>query len=141
MISDKMKEIIDSVITPYSNKLNEAASEDQIEVFEKDNSVSLPSAFKEWLLYSDGGDLILPAGVQFYGVEHKPLIDVNYNDRPDDSYIVIGELSMGDPILCNNGDETISIYNHDAGRIEDDEVYGDFYLFLSDLPNILGVEE
>lgn len=40
----------------------------------------LPSKFKEWLLFSDGGECFLPAGIQLYGVAHKPLIDVNDND-------------------------------------------------------------
>ena len=47
----------------------------------------------------------MPAGVQLYGVSHKPLIDVNDNDRPDDSYIVIGALASGDPILCERKGE------------------------------------
>lgn len=117
------------------------ASEEQIANFEKTNNVTLPQRFRDWLQYTDGGEFFLPAGVQFYGVAHKPLIDVNDNDRLDDSYIVIGALSTGDPILCKKTDETISIYNHEAGRIESDEVYGDFLIFLKDLGNILGIGE
>ena len=63
----------------------EAATEEQISEFEKKNKLTLSSKFKEWLLFSDGGECFLPAGVQFYGVAHKPLIDVNDNNRPDDS--------------------------------------------------------
>ena len=44
--------------------------------------------------------MFLPAGVQFYGVAHKPVIDINEGDRPDDSYIIIGALSTRDLILC-----------------------------------------
>lgn len=35
-----------------------------------------------------------------YGVAHKPLIDIEDNDRPDDNYTVIGALASGDSILC-----------------------------------------
>ena len=117
------------------------ATEEQIVNFEKTNKISLPSKYKEWLQYTDGGEFFLPAGVQFYGVAHKPLIDVNDNDRPNNSFIVIGALASGDPILCNVNNESISIYNHDAGIIEDDEKYDDFLLFLNDLPNLLGIGE
>lgn len=47
----------------------------------------------------------MPAGVQFYGIEHKPIIDVNSADCPDDKHIVIGALSTGDPILCERDGE------------------------------------
>ena len=55
----------------------------------------------------------MPAGVQFYGVTHKPLINVDCNDRPDDPYVVIGALDTGDPILFKKGSEQISIYNQE----------------------------
>lgn len=83
----------------------------------------------------------MPAGVQFYGVSRKPLIDVNDNNTPDDSYIVIGALASGDPVLCERKGERISIYNREADRIESDETYPDFFSFLSDLYNLLGIGE
>ena len=90
-------------------------------------------------MFSDGGDCFLPAGVQFYGISHKPIINISDDDRPNDKYIVIGALSTGDPVLCEKEGETISIYNHEAGVIEDDEIYDDFYAFLKDLPDLLGI--
>ncbi|WP_369347150.1 SMI1/KNR4 family protein [Amylolactobacillus amylophilus] len=68
--------------------------------FEKENNVVLPSKYKEWLQLSDGGEFFLPAGIQLYGIEHKPVINVNDNSRPNDDYIVIGALASGDPIIC-----------------------------------------
>ena len=56
-----------------------------------------------------------------------------------DNYIVIGALATGDPILCKKKGEQISIYNHEAGRIEEDEIYQNFYAFLSDLYELLGI--
>ena len=76
-----------------------------------------------------------------YGVSHKPLIDVNDNDRPDDSYVVIGALSTGDPILFKQDSEQISIYNHGDGIIEADETYADYTAFLIDLYDLLGIGE
>lgn len=118
----------------------EGVTDDQIAKFEKDYTCVLPLEFREWLQNSDGGDLFLPAGIQLYGIEHKPIIDIQDSRRPDDNYIVIGALSNGDPILCENNGNRIAIYNMEAGRIEDDEIYDDFYAFLEDLPDILGIE-
>lgn len=116
-----------------------AATEAQIGEFENKQSCSLPIHYKKWLLHSDGGECYLPGGVQFYGVAHKPIIDVNDNDRPSDDYIVIGALSSGDPILYKKNSEQISIYNHEAEVIEDDETYTDFFAFLDNLDKILGI--
>lgn len=116
------------------------ATRAEIDDFEMNNRVKLSSQYTEWLLFSDGGDLFLPAGVQFYGVSHKPLIDLQDPAKPVGDYIVIGALSNGDPILCEQSEDTISIYNLEGGRIEEDETFSDFFFFLSELPLILGVE-
>ena len=120
-------------------KFKEGATEDQIITFEEVHLLHLPTKYTEWLQYSDGGEFFLPAGVQFYGVAHKPVIDIDDDSRPSDSYIVIGALASGDPILCEKESEQISIYNQEAGRIESDETYPDFIAFLKDLPNMLGI--
>ena len=69
----------------------------------------------------------------------KPVIDVNNNDRPSNEYMVIGALASGDPILCEKAGEKIAVYNQEAGRIEDDEIYDDFIAFLNDLYDLLGI--
>lgn len=139
MISDELKAIIEQLKALGRMDFFEGKTEEQIAQFEKEYDVSLPSKYKEWLTYSDGGECFLPAGVQFYGIAHKPIINVNDGDRPNEKYIVIGALSTGDPILCEKDSEAISIYNHEAGVIEEDEVYEDFYAFLRDLPDLLGI--
>lgn len=146
MVSEELKAIIDTLENQglqTESKMNflEAVTEEQIAEFEKKNNLSFPQKFREWLLFSDGGECFLPAGVQFYGIAHKPLIDVDDNSRPDDSYVVIGALSEGDPVLIKKDAETVAIYNQGAGRIEEDEVYDDFFAFLNDLYNILGMGE
>lgn len=139
MIPEELKEIVEQLNEQGKMEYLEAATEDQIAEFEKENEIKLPDKYIKWLLFSDGGELFLPGGIQLYGVAHKPTIDVNDNDRPDDGHIVIGALSMGDPILFQKDSEQISIYNHEAGTIESDETYPDFIAFLKDLYDLLGI--
>ena len=141
MISEELQIIVDRLKEQGKMRFLDAAEADQIAQFEKKYDIQLPSKYKEWLLFSDGGDFFLPAGVQIYGVTHNPIIDVTNDDRPDDNYIVIGAMSFGDPILCEKDGEKIFIYNLEAGCIEDDEVYEDFTAFLKDLYNLLGIGE
>ncbi len=118
----------------------EAATTEDIANYENLHGVKLPSCYKEWLLITDGGECYPPAGLQLYGVAHKPLIDVDDEDRPDEDYVVIGALSTGDPIIFKRGEEGVAIYNHESGVIEEDESYEDFFAFLDDLSGILGLE-
>lgn len=139
MISEELQTIIDTISAQGEMYFLDSATEDQIADYEKKFDIKLPIKYKEWLLFSDGGECFLPAGVQFYGIAHKPIIDIEDNDRPDDSYIVIGALASGDPIVFKKTEERISIYNHADGRIEDDETYVDFYAFLKDMYDMLGI--
>lgn len=109
MISEEFKAIADKFKKQGKMIFPNATTIEKILEFEKENDVTLPSKHKEWLLFSDGGELFLPAGVQLYGIEHKPLIDVNDNSRPSDNYVVIGGLSSGDPILFKKNSEKIAI--------------------------------
>ena len=137
--NNELNAIIEKLLSQGKMKFVPKATEMLIRAFEVRNGVNLPVKYKEWLLFSDGGEFFLPAGVQMYGVAHKPLIDVNYDDKPSDNYIVIGALASGDPILCEKNGERISIYNHEAGRIEDDETFTDFFDFLIKLADTLGI--
>lgn len=139
MISDELKQIVDKFNEQGKMIFSPETSTEKIAEFEKEKKVKLPSKFKEWLQFSDGGEFFLPAGLQLYGVEHKPIIDVDDNDRPNEDYVVIGALATGDPILCEKAGEKIAIYNHESDRIEDDEIYPDFIAFLNDLYDLLGI--
>ena len=140
MIPEELKEIIGNLKAQGKMSFLESATEKQISEFEENNGLTLPEKYKNWLLFSDGGEFFLPAGIQMYGIAHKPLIDLLDEDKPDEKYVVIGVMASGDPILCEKAGEKISIYNHEAERIEDDEVYVDFYSFLKDLDNMLGIK-
>ena len=137
MISEELRKIIDTISMQGEMNFLGAATEEQIASFEKEYDIKLPTKYREWLLFSDGGELFLPAGVQLYGVEHKPIIDIEDNDRPDDSYIVIGALATGDPIVFKKTEEKISIYNREEDKIEDEETYENFYAFLKDTYDML----
>lgn len=138
-MNDELKIIIENLNHQGKMSFLEAASEELISAFEKNHEITFPTQYREWLLFSDGGECFLPAGVQFYGVAHKPLINVNETDRPNDNYIVIGTLASGDPIVFKKGEDTIAIYNHAGNCIEDDEIYENFYAFLNDLYDMLGI--
>lgn len=139
MISDKLQSLVEQLKQQGKMNFVDGSTEEQIEEFEKRNNLKLPLKYREWLLFSDGGEFFLPAGVQMYGVAHKPIINVSEDDRPSENYVVIGALASGDPILCEKSGERISIYNHEAGIIESDEIYEDFFAFLIDLYEILGI--
>lgn len=141
MISDELKDIIKQLQKKGKMVFLEGATDEQITKFEKDHEFALPEKYKEWLYHSDGGELFLPAGVQFYGVAHKPVISANEDDRPNDDYIVIGALASGDPVLCEKSGEKISIYDHETGSIDDELIYNDFFALLNDLYDLLGIGE
>lgn len=140
MVNTELTNIVKMIDSKGRMLILPPATGAEIDDFELKNGVRLPVQYKEWLLFSDGGDLFLPAGVQFYGVGHKPLIDLQDPTKPVGDYIVIGALSNGDPILCEQSEDTISIYNVEGGRIEKDETFPDFFNFLSELPLVLGIE-
>ena len=122
-------------------RFRDGATEEEILQFEKEHGVTLPNGFKAWLQYSDGGEFFLPAGVYFRGVAHKPLINVDHFDRPDENFIVIGATCTGEPIVFEKGKEEISIYDHETGRIEEEERFSDVFTFLNSLYDYLGIGE
>ena len=75
MTSDEFGKLVERFNEQGKMNFIEGATADQITRFEKDNDIVLPSKYKEWLLFCDGGEFFLPAGVQMYGVDHKPIID------------------------------------------------------------------
>lgn len=139
MISNELQQMVDSFNEQGKMNFLESTTEEKISEFEKGNCIKFPAKFREWLLFSDGGELFLPAGIQLYGVEHKPVIDVNDNSRPNKDYTVIGTFASGDPILCKKEEESIYIYNQEIGEIDDELEFSDFVLFLKALNELLGL--
>ena len=139
MISEEIKVIVKMFNEQGKMIFYNSTTKEKIFEFEKKHSFNLPKKYKEWLLFSDGGELFLPASIQLYGSEHKPVIDINDSLVPSDDYIVIGALASGDPILCKKNSEKIAIYNQEAEIIEEDEIYDDFIAFLNGLYDLLGI--
>ena len=135
------KTILDSYKKIGVIRLQPGAKKSQIATFEKKEGLHFSNQLKTWFRLSDGGELFLPAGVQFYGVCHKPVIDPHDTGAPDDSFVVIGSLANGDPVIWKKNSEQIAIYNKNAGRIEEDEIYEDMISFFKDIPALLGVVE
>lgn len=71
MISEELKAIVDKFKEQGKMNFFGETTEEKILAFEKEKEVTLPSKYKEWMLFSDGGELFLPVGVQLYGIEHK----------------------------------------------------------------------
>ena len=94
MVLEEMQAIIEELKAKGKMNFLEATTEEKIASFEEESKLTLPVKYKEWLLISDGGELFLPAGVQLYGIEHKPVIDVNDNSRPSENYVVIGKCTF-----------------------------------------------
>lgn len=111
------------------------AAKKDISFFETRYNVVIPAQYKEWLLYSDGGEILPPAGLQLYGVNHIPLIGVIRDEIPY-GYIMIGRLANGDPVIAGRDDETITIYDHEKKCIRQGVTYSGFYAFIKDLPHV-----
>lgn len=141
METARTKAVVKRLVAHGRMAFIEGATEEQIEAFERKYDMVLPERHKEWLRFSDGGELFLPAGVQLYGVAHKPMIDTADDNRPSERYVVIGAMASGDPILFERGTENVAIFNREAWQIEEGESYKDFFAFVNDLYEILWIED
>ena len=110
MISKELTAIIEQIKSQGKMRFLDGVTESQIAEYEDKNKIKFPLRYREWLQFSDGGEFFLPAGVQMYGVAHKPIIDVSDDDRPSTNYIVIGSLASGDPILCEKDSEKMKLF-------------------------------
>ena len=121
--------IFKEILEEYKDtiRLIKGVTTEEIKSFENKNNINISLLYKTWLLNSNGGELFLPAGIQLYGISHKPLIEIDKNKN-----IIIGALSNGDLVFCNSLNEKISILNIETNEIAEDEVYDDFLAFLID---------
>ena len=117
------------------------ATPEQISEFERKNGIRLPEQYREWLAFSDGGELFLPAGCQMYGAAHLPLIDAADGNRPDDAWVVVGAMCNGDTVIFEKGSGRFAVYFTEEGRLDDSLVYKDYFTFLGGLYDLLGIAE
>ena len=140
-MDNKLESIVNKLKNTGEMSFFNGVNEKDILNFEQVNSIKLPSELRKWYLYSDGGEFFLPAGLQLYGILHKPVIDINDTDKPSDEYYVIGRLSWGDPVLCKRNSDEIFVYNHENNVINEEESFSSFFSFLDNLGVFLGITE
>ena len=56
MISNELQQIVDKFKEQGKMAFLEVATLEKIDIFEKENGITLPAKYKEWLLFSDGGE-------------------------------------------------------------------------------------
>ncbi len=117
------------------------ASLEDISRFEEMHGIRLPQQYREWLQYTDGGILFPPAGVQLYGVAHKPLLSFSKEECPDSMYVAAGAMPYGDPVLFEKKSGRFMIFNREAQSFDPKETFPDFVAFLDQLPALLGLED
>ncbi len=74
---------------------SEPASEDEIIKWERENKISIPESYKEWLVFSNGS-YIVNGTAHFLSLK---MFDA-HNDYIPDDYVVIGELIGDGELLC-----------------------------------------
>ena len=114
------------------------AEGDQISEFERKNGISLPLAYKAFLLCTDGAEFFAPIGAKLYGIAHSPTLNYNDPDAMNERNLVIGKMSSGDIIAMDKLNMTISIINKRTGKPGDGETFNDFAEFLD---SIIGEKE
>ena len=113
-LTKEIKEIIDLVDQLKENRrfvFNEPALNDDIIQWEKDNNVSIPDSYADWLRFSNGS-VIRGTIAEFYGLNE---IEINADGFPEE-YVIIGEL-VGDGVLICFSKETGIIFTDDHGEI------------------------
>lgn len=136
-----MSRIVAHLASLDGTELYPAATDAQIADFERDQDVTLPATFKQWLRISDGGRLCFPAGIELFGVARPPLLELDDPYTPDGGWLVAGMMLDTDLVLVSlNGEETV-IYNREGDTFDDAVYYRDFLAFLEDVPHQLDIEE
>jgi len=134
-----MNEMIEQLKEKPKMKFLPAASDNEVMQWEKENGVILPGEYKEWLRFSDGGEIFIP-GAQLYGVKHKPLL--SYFNQPDergdlpDVFYVLGEFCFGDLLCFVKGENNIIQWDHE--NWEEFTRWDNFNAFLSEAEELFG---
>ncbi|GFH42496.1 hypothetical protein Hs30E_10470 [Lactococcus hodotermopsidis] len=129
-----IKHLID---TKAEMHFHAGASEDSIRHYENEANVKIPSAFREWLLFSDGGEIFVP-GTVLYGVDGnaKPSLFSGNSGQErgtfalGDSLLVIGRFNFGDFLCVDTNSGEVVQWNHEA----DEEFlrWSNFFAFIEE---------
>jgi len=117
------------ILGDTERRLQPAATDAQIEAFEDKYHLRLPVAYKEWLKFSDGGEV---NGATFFGVNALPTLSDDADWSPIEGWIVIGFTANGDSIMFRENSRMVVIFDHETGTIHTGEMYDNFYVFLKD---------
>lgn len=141
MVSERLRKTAGTLESQGTMNFLDPATPEQISEFERKNGITFPEQYREWLSFSDGGELFLPAGCQLYGVAHLPLIDPSDGNRPDDSWVAVGAMCSGDAVIFEKESGRFAVYFAEEGRLDDSLVYKDYFTFLGSLYDLLGMDE
>lgn len=87
------------------------ATETEIQEFEQKNEITIPEEYKNWLRFSDGGEIFYTL-VQFYGVAHKPFIKVTNTGLPEDLVLIGSYIGDGQYICFSKTNGNIVRFDH-----------------------------
>ena len=65
MLSDELKNIVDKISEQGKMSFFDGVTEELITRFEEENNVKLPTQYREWLTFSDGGECFCPPVYSF----------------------------------------------------------------------------
>ena len=97
----------------------------EIARYEQEEGITIPTEYREWLMFSDGGEIFVP-GTRLYGIgigAEKTLVTVNAQEERylfalDSSLLIVGTLNFGDLLCLDLSSGEVVQWDH-----EDDEEY------------------
>ena len=137
-----MNEIIKRITAASKMRFRPGANFEQISTFEQETGITLPSAYKEWLVVSDGGEIFCPDGPQLLGVTNensKLRIRVGNGIEAPETMIVIGRTSSGDALCLESGAERVVQWTHSP--LEEFISWDNFFRYLEQAEEIYGDEQ
>lgn len=141
MLSEGLMKALKMLFACGRMSFTSGATEEQIRAFEEREHVRLPSLYKEWLAYSDGGYLFLPGGIQLYGVGKGPFVGMGNRRGVPDDCMVIGVLMSGGLVLMKKDGGEVSVFYPDGCIAGLHETYPDFLVFLMAACDMYGIRK
>jgi len=108
-----------------------------VEKYEQAAGITIPASYREWLDFSDGGEIFVP-GTEFYGVNADERFSLYSENDPkarevfslDASMLIVGQLNFGDLVCLDVNSGEIIQWDHEL-----DEEYlrwTDIFSFIED---------
>jgi hypothetical protein len=109
------------------------ATAESISKVEKALNAVLPAAYREWLGFSNGGEIFVP-GTIFYGTDGNNSLANNNTSKLREQFsipknlVIIGQMNFGDFVCADLNTQQIVQWSHDDG--EEFLRWDNFYIFL-----------